>query len=159
MSTVATAQSQPRPQRGGNPGRGRRTNRGGRGRGAPNSVPAAPQPAATVPTQSIPQSVAQNVDEAAQEEDDVCWICAEPVKYYSVSACNHRTCHVCALRLRALYKKNECTFCKVRSMLDYCFRFQSPNVSIGASAICHLHHIPRCSLRVLHARERAIQGF
>ena len=47
------------------------------------------------------------------EEEDVCWICAEPVKYYSVSACNHRTCHVCALRLRALYKRLDCTFCKV----------------------------------------------
>ncbi|KAG7442494.1 uncharacterized protein BT62DRAFT_905989 [Guyanagaster necrorhizus] len=45
-------------------------------------------------------------------DDAVCWICAEPVKYYSVSQCNHRTCHVCALRLRALYKKNDCTFCK-----------------------------------------------
>ncbi|KIY70361.1 hypothetical protein CYLTODRAFT_488161 [Cylindrobasidium torrendii FP15055 ss-10] len=45
-------------------------------------------------------------------EDAVCWICAEPVKYYALSQCNHRTCHVCALRLRALYKKTECTFCK-----------------------------------------------
>jgi hypothetical protein len=52
----------------------------------------------------------------AQEDDgqDLCWICAEPVKYYAVSECNHRTCHVCALRLRALYKKLDCTFCKVR---------------------------------------------
>ena len=44
----------------------------------------------------------------------MCWICAEPIKYYAVSECNHRTCHVCALRLRALYKKLDCTFCKVR---------------------------------------------
>lgn len=50
---------------------------------------------------------------AEADESAVCWICAEPVKYYSVSECNHRTCHVCALRLRALYKKLECTFCKV----------------------------------------------
>ncbi|KAJ7065851.1 hypothetical protein C8F01DRAFT_1126790 [Mycena amicta] len=42
----------------------------------------------------------------------ICWICAEPVKYYAVSECNHRTCHVCSLRLRALYKKTDCTFCK-----------------------------------------------
>jgi E3 ubiquitin-protein ligase ZNF598 len=46
-------------------------------------------------------------------DSDICWICAEPVKYYSLSECNHRTCHVCALRLRALYKKTDCTFCKV----------------------------------------------
>lgn len=47
------------------------------------------------------------------DDSDVCWICAEPVKYYSLSECNHRTCHVCAIRLRALYKKTDCTFCKV----------------------------------------------
>jgi len=48
----------------------------------------------------------------APDSVDVCWICTEPVKYYALSECNHRTCHVCALRLRALYKKMECTFCK-----------------------------------------------
>ena len=54
-------------------------------------------------------------DDASTADDGaVCWICAESVKYWSVSECNHRTCHVCALRLRALYKKMECTFCKVR---------------------------------------------
>ncbi|KAI0332546.1 hypothetical protein GY45DRAFT_1273587 [Cubamyces sp. BRFM 1775] len=51
-------------------------------------------------------------DASAADEGAVCWICAESVKYWSVSECNHRTCHVCALRLRALYKKMECTFCK-----------------------------------------------
>jgi hypothetical protein len=49
----------------------------------------------------------------ADDDSAVCWICAEPVKYYSLSECNHRTCHVCAIRLRALYKKTDCTFCKV----------------------------------------------
>ncbi|KAG5720335.1 LIM domain and RING finger protein, partial [Termitomyces sp. T112] len=53
-----------------------------------------------------------NTSAEASEDADVCWICAEPVKYYSVSECNHRTCHVCALRLRALYKRLDCTFCK-----------------------------------------------
>lgn len=48
-----------------------------------------------------------------QEEPDLCYICAEPVKYYALGTCSHRTCHVCSLRLRALYKKRECTFCKV----------------------------------------------
>lgn len=46
------------------------------------------------------------------DDEDLCWICAEPVKLYSVGPCNHRTCHICALRLRALYKVRECTFCK-----------------------------------------------
>ena len=58
--------------------------------------------------------------EGLNEDDDAetCWICAESVKFYSLSECNHRTCHVCALRLRALYKKLECTFCKVGFLLS-----------------------------------------
>ncbi|GAW06780.1 c2h2 finger domain-containing protein [Lentinula edodes] len=59
-------------------------------------------------TTRVVAAAADDVD----SESDVCWICAEPVIYYSLSACNHRTCHVCALRLRALYKKDVCTFCK-----------------------------------------------
>ncbi|KXN92366.1 hypothetical protein AN958_08382 [Leucoagaricus sp. SymC.cos] len=58
------------------------------------------------------QSAPAAGEEAGSDDEEVCWICAEPVKYWSVSECNHRTCHVCALRLRALYKKTDCTFCK-----------------------------------------------
>lgn len=62
----------------------------------------------------LAQTVAVNAVPPTEPEDGaVCWICAEPVKFYSVSECNHRTCHVCALRLRALYKRMDCTFCKV----------------------------------------------
>lgn len=57
----------------------------------------------------------QGVADAGVEESAVCWICAEQVKFFCLSECNHRTCHICALRLRALYKKLECTFCKVCS--------------------------------------------
>jgi len=63
----------------------------------------------------VQQMAAVTVSEAGDIE--VCWICAEPIKYYAVSECNHRTCHVCAIRLRALYKKTDCTFCKVRYLL------------------------------------------
>jgi len=61
------------------------------------------------------EDVEQTANAVAVDPDsvDVCWICTEPIKYYALSECNHRTCHVCALRLRALYKKMECTFCKV----------------------------------------------
>lgn len=34
---------------------------------------------------------------------------------YSVPPCNHRVCHICSLRLRALWKKRECTFCKAEA--------------------------------------------
>lgn len=51
------------------------------------------------------------------EEDDVeaevCFICASPVVHNSVAPCNHRTCHICALRMRALYKTKDCAHCRV----------------------------------------------
>ena len=71
-------------------------------------------PEEKVEVKTANQAAADDTDGA----DVVCWICAEPVKYYALSECGHRTCHVCALRLRALYKKMECTFCKVRSPLS-----------------------------------------
>ena len=75
------------------------------GNDIPNNREPAPEQESTTVT-AAPQS-------ETNTDSDVCWICAEPVKYYSLSECNHRTCHVCAIRLRALYKKTDCTFCKV----------------------------------------------
>ncbi|KIJ59677.1 hypothetical protein HYDPIDRAFT_100159 [Hydnomerulius pinastri MD-312] len=117
MSSLTTTETQTRQQaqRGKRGNRGRGGNRGGPARGARGSNGGSVQSSNAVkePKQAIIES-AKVVPEAATEADDaaVCWICAEPVKYYSVSACNHRTCHVCSLRLRALYKKLDCTFCK-----------------------------------------------
>ena len=54
--------------------------------------------------------------ETAVEDDleaEVCFICASPVVHNSVAPCNHRTCHICALRLRALYKTKACAHCRV----------------------------------------------
>ncbi|KAJ4480963.1 hypothetical protein J3R30DRAFT_3656676 [Lentinula aciculospora] len=119
--TLSQAQSQHRGARGGRGGRGQGSKGKGRGerpvyhskdfksqnnqhqlnKDNKEKLDAADDTSRTVP-------VVDDVD----AEGDVCFICAEPVKYYSLSACNHRTCHVCALRLRALYKKDICTFCK-----------------------------------------------
>lgn len=52
--------------------------------------------------------------EDADEEED-CFICAEPIHFSAITACNHRTCHICALRLRALYKNYTCAYCKTES--------------------------------------------
>ncbi|RKP26243.1 hypothetical protein SYNPS1DRAFT_14454 [Syncephalis pseudoplumigaleata] len=41
-----------------------------------------------------------------------CFICTEPMKIVAVGECEHRICHVCSLRLRALYKNNHCAYCK-----------------------------------------------
>lgn len=46
-------------------------------------------------------------------EEQSCYICAETIKYFMLGTCSHRTCHICSVRLRALYKKKDCTFCKV----------------------------------------------
>ncbi|GAA5970452.1 hypothetical protein JCM11641_001714 [Rhodosporidiobolus odoratus] len=57
-------------------------------------------------------ALAKAADEAGEENDAICFICAEPVQYWALGQCSHRTCHSCSIRLRALYKKKECTFCK-----------------------------------------------
>ncbi|CAL1705376.1 unnamed protein product [Somion occarium] len=98
--------------------RGRRGNRG-RGRGGRQTGPKHTDTNSVSEPKESPSPTGEKKEETKAEisttdadEVDICWICAEPVKYYSVSQCNHRTCHVCGLRLRALYKKLECTFCK-----------------------------------------------
>ncbi|MCJ1377878.1 hypothetical protein MMC17_000974 [Xylographa soralifera] len=48
-------------------------------------------------------------------EAEVCFICASPVVHNSVAPCNHRTCHICALRLRALYKTKACAHCRTEA--------------------------------------------
>lgn len=56
-------------------------------------------------------------EEEEQENDDpdgeVCFICTRPIDYYAVAPCDHRTCHLCTLRLRVLYKTKNCAYCKV----------------------------------------------
>ena len=54
-------------------------------------------------------------EEEEDVEAEVCFICASPVIHNSVAPCNHRTCHICALRLRALYKTRACAHCRVSS--------------------------------------------
>ncbi|KAI8069690.1 hypothetical protein BC940DRAFT_297351 [Gongronella butleri] len=51
-------------------------------------------------------------DDDSDDEGDFCFICTEPIVTYAVTPCNHRTCHICALRLRALYKTKNCVYCK-----------------------------------------------
>lgn len=62
-------------------------------------------------------AIAPSGEKEQQEgvEAEVCFICASPVIHNSVAPCNHRTCHICALRLRALYKTRACAHCRVSS--------------------------------------------
>ena len=95
-------------------------------------------------------------DDARQDEPDLCWICAEPIKYYAVSDCNHRTCHVCALRLRSLYKKLDCTFCKVRATSRAVVGHSNQHAQ-GTATHSRVHPLPRCPLLVLYSREHPVQ--
>ena len=111
-------------------GRGR-----GRGRGNPEAGNGRERPAAngtrdtltTVPnsgthaTQDLGQAEVTKLSQADTTgtkddvEAEVCFICASPVEHNSVAPCNHRTCHICALRLRALYKTKACAHCRTNS--------------------------------------------
>ena len=71
-------------------------------------TPAA-QPVST-PNSTLPTTSADDADDDVEAE--VCFICASPVIHQSVAPCNHRTCHICALRMRALYKNKECAHCR-----------------------------------------------
>ena len=51
--------------------------------------------------------------EAQDDDAEVCFICANPITHHSVAPCGHSTCHICALRLRALYKNKDCPHCRV----------------------------------------------
>jgi hypothetical protein len=90
-------------------------------RSAPNKD-AAPAPSVRPPPGlAIGEEDKDKQAAAADDADDgeICFICASDVEHTSVSPCNHRTCHICALRLRALYKNKACAHCRV------CSRFQS----------------------------------
>ena len=51
---------------------------------------------------------------------EICLICASPVVHLSIAPCSHKTCHICSLRMRALYKSKACAHCRVRSVHGYC---------------------------------------
>lgn len=77
------------------------------------------QPSATATLGT--KQVAAATDDA--DDGEVCFICASAVEHTSVSPCNHRTCHICALRLRALYKNKGCAHCRVSGLY-----FGSPRI-------------------------------
>lgn len=76
----------------------------------------APAPAAALP---VPHPAAANPErnitpEELECEHD-CSICTEQIQIAAIGDCNHRICHACALRMRALYKNMSCSMCKVGS--------------------------------------------
>ena len=85
------------------------------------------------------------MDGAADEADDgeICFICASNVEHTSVSPCNHRTCHICALRLRALYKNKACAHCRVSGCVECRFDGEGANMSeLDGSQLCGVYGRP-----------------
>lgn len=102
------------------PRRGRGGNRGAGARGGNSTLtPAdlATRFAQKAAVAEVPAAASPRILEPKDEEEDVdaevCFICASPVVHNAVAPCNHRTCHICALRMRALYKTKDCAHCRV----------------------------------------------
>ncbi|KAF9183649.1 hypothetical protein BGZ51_003878 [Haplosporangium sp. Z 767] len=64
----------------------------------------------TATTTTASETAAPAVAEDGEQHS--CFICTENIVIFAVSDCNHRTCHLCSLRLRALYKTKNCAYCK-----------------------------------------------
>ncbi|KAI7874230.1 hypothetical protein K492DRAFT_174733 [Lichtheimia hyalospora FSU 10163] len=74
-----------------------------------------PKPPATTHTptpESNDNDKGNDSDTSSEASGELCFICTEPIVTYAVGACDHRTCHLCALRLRALYETRNCAYCK-----------------------------------------------
>ncbi|KAK3376878.1 hypothetical protein B0T24DRAFT_231987 [Lasiosphaeria ovina] len=107
-------------------GRGGRAPRGGRHANDTTSDPAvepsaeqgfeppSEKGAASQPGKSLNFKTANEApqDDADDEDAGVCFICANRIVHRSLAPCNHATCHICALRLRALYKSKDCPHCR-----------------------------------------------
>ncbi|EDU41770.1 hypothetical protein L13192_10785 [Pyrenophora tritici-repentis] len=107
----------------GSRGRGRGGSRGrGRGHGHGRGGPAQEKgkaPAVTPEDNGLggPTLAKPTLQQSDHEDDDaeVCFICASPVQHTAIAPCNHRTCHICSIRMRALYKTKACAHCRTES--------------------------------------------
>lgn len=73
-----------------------------------------PQPPAQAPSTTA-KAVTKDGDNAEEEEEEEdCFLCASEGLIWALPECGHKTCHVCSMRMRALFKNFDCTFCKVR---------------------------------------------
>lgn len=91
---------------------------GGRGGGAGHhrsGNTATTDPASQEPKKAPNFKKTEALDGQADDNAETCFICANPITHFSVAPCNHTTCHICSLRLRALYKSKDCPHCRVRS--------------------------------------------
>lgn len=101
--------NQPRRGQGGpRGGRGSSTNAGRESAQNPDNVPAPVQRPLEIRPKPEVDDDAESVD-----DEDCCFICANPLMYRAILPCNHNTCHICIVRMRALYKSKACPHCRV----------------------------------------------
>ncbi|KAG5982507.1 hypothetical protein E4U55_001814 [Claviceps digitariae] len=114
--------------RGNTGGRGRQRGKAAAGGGSTNLPSAAPGASAEdtaardtaarsaraimLKQQTQAAAAAAAADNGEDDDGEVCFICANPVAHHSIAPCNHATCHICGLRMRALYKTKDCAHCR-----------------------------------------------
>lgn len=54
-------------------------------------------------------------EDELDDANDQCVICANKIKYGSITPCNHVTCHLCSLRHRKLFGKMTCLVCRTEN--------------------------------------------
>lgn len=106
----------PREQTNGKANKGRPGQNRPRRRGKPlndNGTTTGGDSRSTIPTAPSSESTSTDKPDEPAEPEDICIICASEVVYYAVPPCNHRSCHICSLRLRSLYQTKACPQCRV----------------------------------------------
>lgn len=74
---------------------------------------------AKAPVSTADKGKGKEADSGEEEDDEdegplgLCDLCASQITILALSPCNHRMCHICALRMRALYKTRDCAHCRV----------------------------------------------
>ncbi|KAF2630804.1 hypothetical protein BU25DRAFT_455870 [Macroventuria anomochaeta] len=113
----------------GSRGRGRGGSSGGRGRGGRGRGDGtnnrggrlavdkgkAPAVEGEERSEALPTIAKPASEEAVDDDAEVCFICASPVQHTAIAPCNHRSCHICSIRMRALYKTKACAHCRTES--------------------------------------------
>ncbi|KAI5848694.1 hypothetical protein DFP73DRAFT_542086 [Morchella snyderi] len=108
-----------RGPRGGSGARGRQKNQNKPQDGVPEDEQRPKSRASVLAGPAAPQTTAvvkPDADDVASDTDSpVCFICADPVTFSAIAPCTHTTCHICALRMRALYKNRACAHCRTEA--------------------------------------------
>jgi hypothetical protein len=96
-------------------GRGNRDGGGGRHNQEKGKAPVAETSANAQNAAAVakPTTISPEGDEDPDAE--VCFICASTVQHTAIAPCNHRSCHICSIRMRALYKTKACAHCRTES--------------------------------------------